>query len=131
METPAAAAPAAVPVPPPAPAAAPVPLTAVPEAAEAPRTKRKYTKRAIKADAPKAKRKYTKKAVKAKAPKAAKAPKEKKPKRVAGTKAQGQVAKGVMRFLKNLAKEQDSSVGVLVGTAVTRFAKSQGFDPEA
>jgi len=118
-------------------AVAPVPLTAAPAEAAAPveRVKRKYTKRAVKADAPvKAKRKYTKRAVKAAAPKkakVAKAPKEKKAKRVAGTKAQGQVAKGVMRFLKAAAKEQDTTVGVLVGTGVTKYAKSLGFDPEA
>jgi hypothetical protein len=130
METPVAA--VAAPVVPPAVVAAPVPLTAVPEVpAEAPRTKRKYTKRAVTA-APKGKRKNAKKEVKAKAPKAAKKAKaEKKPKRVAGTKAQGQVSKGCMRFLKNLAKEKDETVGALVGVAVERYAKSQGYDPEA
>lgn len=124
-------------------APAPVPLTAVPaiDAAPGERTKRKYTKRAAKwaEKAEKPKRKYTKRADKAKAPKAAKVkkvkaakpPKEKKEKRIAGTKAQGQVPKPVMRFLKNLAKEQESTVGVLVGLAVTRYAKTQGYNPEA
>jgi hypothetical protein len=131
METPAAV--PAVPTPAPlASAAAPVPLTAVPAAeAAVPRIKRKYTKRAAKADAPKAKRKYTKRAAKADAPKAKKVKAEKKPKRVAGVKAQGQVSKGCMRFMKGLAKEKDETVGALVGLAVERFAKSQGYNPEA
>lgn len=127
VETPAAAAP----IPPPAPAAAPIPLTAAPAAVEAapevPRTKRKYTKRAVKDAAPKkAKTMKTKAAKKVKAPKA-----EKKAKRVAGTKAQGQVTKATMRFVKAQAKEKDVTVGALVGIAVERYAKSLGFDPEA
>lgn len=119
---------------PPAPAAAPVPLTAVPavdgatastEAAAVPRVKRKYTKRADKAAAPK-----KEKAVK-KTKRAAKAPKEKKAKRIAGTKAQGQVPKPVFRFLKNEAKEANTSVGSLVGEILTAYATRRGLKLDA
>jgi hypothetical protein len=106
-------------------------LTAAPAAVEAapevPRTKRKYTKRAVKEAAPK----KAKKTMKTKAAKKVKAPKEKKEKRVAGTKAQGQVAKPVMRFIKGIAKEKDLTVGQLVGIAVTKYAKSLGLELEA
>lgn len=138
METPAAeTTPTPVVAAPPAPiAAAPVPLTAVPAVegaeatAEAPRVKRKYTKRADKAAAPK-KAPTMKKAKAKRVAKTAKAPKEKKARRVAGTKAQGQVPKPVFRFLKTAAKEAGTSVGSLVGEILTDYSTRRGLKLDA
>ncbi len=139
METPTTEAPVTVPAP--AVAVAPVPLTAVPAAETTaapaePRVKRKYTKRAAKWTkkdaAPKKTGKKAKTEKKAKPAKKAKAEKtEKKAKRVAGTKAQGQVPKVVMKFIKAEAKEQDITVGSLVGTILTGYATRRGLDLDA
>lgn len=124
--------PTASPAVPPA-SAAPVPLTAVPGdstvATEEPKAKRKYTKRAAKWAKKDAAPKKTKRTMKTKTEKKAKP--EKKARRVAGTKAQGQIPKSAMKFAKATAKERDITVGVLVGTGVVKYLKSLGYDPEA
>jgi hypothetical protein len=117
------------------PSEAPVPLTVAPEAGtaadpEGKRMKRKYTKRAVKKAATKEKKAKKMKARKVKA-KSKTTKTERKMKRVAGTKAQGQVRKGSMRFLKGLAKESDTTVGTLVGKAVEEYVRRKGYDPEA
>lgn len=103
--------------------AAPIPLTAVAVEVETgtaeKRTKRKYTRRT---DGGAPKKKEKKMARKAKVEKTPKV------KRIAGVKAQGQISKGEMRYLKSLAKTEETTVGALVSTAVKRFAKSKGYE---